>query len=88
MITTSARQEVVKKFGRGPKDTGSTEIQVALLTQRINDLMPHFAKHPHDHCSNRGLLKMIGQRRSLLKYLTRISPERYAKVIKDLDLRK
>jgi small subunit ribosomal protein S15 len=88
MITTSARQEVIKKFGRGPQDTGCHEVQVALLTQRINDLAPHFEKHPHDFCSNRGLLKLIGKRRSLLKYLQRESPERYNKLIKELDLRK
>ena len=88
MITTSTRQDIIAKFGRGPKDSGSAEVQIALLTARINDLAPHFAQHPHDFCSNRGLMKLIGQRKALLKYLQRTANDRYLKVLKDLDLRK
>ncbi|MBP5296513.1 MAG: 30S ribosomal protein S15 [Bacteriovoracaceae bacterium] len=88
MIDSRTRQDLIAKFGRGPKDSGSPEVQIALLTARINDLAPHFAKHPHDFCSNRGLMKLIGQRKSLLKYLQRTAFDRYTKVLKDLDLRK
>ena len=87
MITTNDKQEMVKKFGKNAKDSGSPEVQIAVLTKRINDLAPHFEKHKHDYHSNRGLLLMIGSRRRLLRYLERF-PERHAKVLNELGLRK
>ncbi len=87
-MTKEKALELVKKYGKTEKDTGSPEVQVALLTARIDGLKPHFESHKKDFSSNRGLLKMIGQRKSLLKYLSDRSPERYAEVIKDLGLRK
>lgn len=87
-VTKQEVADVVKKFGRKENDSGSPEVQVALLTQRIEKLSPHFSTHTHDHSSKRGLLKMIGKRKSLLKYLQRESEERYRSVIKELGLRK
>ena len=69
MITKEQKQEIVEKFGRSEGDTGSPEVQVAILTARINDLQNHFKANPKDHHSRRGLLKMVGQRRNLLGYL-------------------
>ena len=82
--------EIVKKFGRSStgKDTGSPEAQVALLTNRINELNQHFADHKKDHHSRRGLLKLVGQRRSLLNYLKRKDTARYSQLIQSLELRK
>jgi small subunit ribosomal protein S15 len=88
MITSAQRQELVKKFGKNEKDSGSPEVQVAILTARINDLQGHFKEHKHDYHSNRGLLKMIGKRRSLLRYLKSKSEDRYSNLIKELGLRK
>ena len=88
MITTAETAEIVKTFGKSATDTGSTEVQVALLTTRIKNLAPHFEKNKHDFHSKRGLMKMIGHRRSLLKYLKNKDSERYAKLIKELGLRK
>ena len=92
MITTAQTAEIVKdigvKYGKGEKDTGSASVQVALLTNRINTLKSHFGDHKHDYHSNRGLLKMIGQRRKLLRYVARTTPENYKGLIKDLGLRK
>ena len=92
MITVENKKEIVKnigtKFGKGENDTGSTAVQVAILTARINDLKGHFGKHIHDYHSNRGLLKMIGRRRSLLKYLRTTNEETYKGLIKELGLRK
>lgn len=85
-ITTN--QELISKFGANDKDTGRTEVQVALLTNRINYLTEHFKKHKKDHHGRRGLLKLVGQRRRLLKYLDSCSPARYRQVIKDLGLRR
>jgi small subunit ribosomal protein S15 len=87
MITKERRAELAAKFGKNEKDSGSAAVQVAILTDRINDLMPHFKKHIHDYHSNRGLLKMIGQRRSLLKYVGR-DQDKYKVLIKELGLRK
>ena len=81
-------KSIVKKFGKNDKDTGSTAVQVALLTNRINHLAPHFEKHMKDHSGKRGLLKLIGQRKTLLKYLASQDADQYARVIKDLGLRK
>ena len=88
MITKEKKTEVIEKFARKAGDTGSAEVQVALLTARINDLNEHFKAHPHDHHSRRGLLKMVGQRRSLLGYLKKKDIEAYRKLIADLGLRK
>jgi small subunit ribosomal protein S15 len=88
MISTQEKAEIVKKFGKGPNDSGSAEVQVAILTARITGLTPHFSKHIHDFHSKRGLLKLIGKRRRLLKYINKQDPERYTKLIKELGLRK
>jgi small subunit ribosomal protein S15 len=88
MITKAEKEEIKKKFGKNEKDSGSPEVQVAILTKRINNLMPHFDKNKHDYHSKRGLLKLIGKRRSLLKYVARIKPEGYSELIKELGLRK
>ena len=92
MITKEATVELVKEygteFGKGANDTGCTAVQVAILTTRIGNLKAHFGKHIHDYHSNRGLLKMIGQRRSLLKYVARKNSDSYASLIKKLGLRK
>lgn len=80
--------EIITKFARHEGDTGSAEVQIALLTERINHLNAHLQINKHDNHSRRGLMKMVGERRSLLKYLKEIDIERYRKVIADLDLRK
>ncbi|MCK4839386.1 MAG: 30S ribosomal protein S15 [Desulfobulbaceae bacterium] len=82
------KKEVVGKFGKHEKDTGSPEVQVALLTSRITYLTEHFKSHKKDHHSRRGLLKLVGQRKSLLKYLMKKDVERYRAVIKELGIRK
>ena len=88
MITTEKKQEIIAKYARTEGDTGSPEVQVALLTARINDLQEHFKMHPKDHHSRRGLLKMVGQRRGLLAYLKKTDIERYRALIERLGLRK
>ena len=82
------KAEVMAKFARSEGDTGSPEVQVALLTQRINYLNEHLTAHPKDHHSRRGLLKMIGKRRNLLAYLKKKDIERYRALIAELNLRK
>ena len=82
------KEEVVDKFKHHKGDTGSTEVQVALLTERINQLTSHMAANKHDYHSERGLLKLIGRRRRLLAYLSREDAERYNNLIKSLGLRK
>ena len=82
------KAEIIEKFKRDENDTGSPEVQVALLTERINTLQPHFANHKHDHHSRRGLLKLVGQRRRLLGYLRKRDVARYQTLIKALGLRK
>ena len=82
------KSEIIAKFARHEGDTGSAEVQIALLTARINHLNEHLSKNKHDNHSRRGLMKMVGERRSLLKYLQEIDIERYRKIIADLDLRK
>jgi len=82
------KAEVVKKFARGPKDTGSPEVQIALLSERINYLTEHFRVHAKDHHSRRGLLMLVGQRRRLLDYLKGTNVERYRAVIQELGIRK
>ncbi len=88
MISSEEKKAVFSKYGKGDNDTGSPEVQVALLTTRINNLMPHFEGHKHDHHSRRGLFKMIGKRKSFLKYIKNQDEDRYLKIIKDLGLRK
>jgi len=89
MSTTAAqKQELIQKHARQKGDTGSPEVQVAILTQRINDLTQHFALHKKDHHSRRGLLMMVGNRRRLLTYLKRTNVGSYEKLIAELGLRK
>ena len=88
MVSAEQKKEIIEKYGRGANDTGSPEVQIALLTARINDLQGHFKDHPKDHHSRRGMLKMIGQRRGLLAYLKEIDIERYRSLIERLGLRK
>lgn len=87
-IAAAEKQAQIQKFARKKGDTGSPEVQVALLTQRINHLMDHFAKNKKDHHSRRGLLKMVGNRRSLLNYLKKVDAAKYEKLIGELGLRK
>jgi len=82
------KAEIVDQFKRGEGDTGSPEVQVALLTTRINELQVHFQTHKHDHHSRRGLLKLVGQRRRLLAYLRKTDVNRYRELITALGLRK
>ena len=88
MITKEKKTEVINKFARKAGDTGSPEVQVAILTERIQELNEHLQKNPKDHHSRRGLLMMVGQRRSLLKYLEEIDIERYRSIVEKLGLRK
>ena len=85
MINTA---EIVQANARGPADTGSPEVQVALLTARINELTPHFKTHTKDHHGRRGLLRMVSRRRKLLDYLKRKDADRYTALIQKLGLRK
>ena len=87
-ITTAQKAELVTNYQRGTSDTGSPEVQVALLTARINDLTGHFKSHVKDHHSRRGLLKMVNQRRKLLDYLKRVDQGRYQELIGRLGLRR
>ncbi len=87
-ITHDSKLEIVKKFGKSENDTGSVEVQVALLTARINNLTDHLQNNKHDHSSRRGLLKLVGQRRKLLEYLKLKDLTRYRDLIKELNLRK
>lgn len=80
--------EIVQKFAKHAKDTGSSEVQIALLSQRINHLTEHFKTHKKDHHGRRGLLKMVARRRGLLKYLSRVDHDKYKTVLNDLGLRK
>jgi small subunit ribosomal protein S15 len=88
MITVEKSLELSKKFGGNDKNTGSVEVQVAILTERIKNLTPHFEKNKKDHSGMRGLMRMIGKRRSLLKYLSSSDETRYTKLIQELGLRK
>ena len=87
-LTKEKKAELVSKFGKDSKDTGSIEVQIAILTEEINTLTEHFKEHKHDHHSKRGLLRKVGQRRSLLNYLIKNDVTRYRKIVKDLGLRK
>lgn len=87
-LTKEKKQEIITTFGASDKDTGSTEVQIALLTERIRDLTDHFKENKKDHASRRGLLKMVGQRRRLLRYLKDNDIELYRQLLVKLDLRK
>lgn len=88
MVNKETKKELITKFGGNEKNTGSAEVQIALLTARINDLQKHFKANPKDHSSNRGLLKMVGQRRRLLKYVKNTDINKYRELISELGLRK
>ncbi len=87
-LTKEAKLEIVQKHGRSEADTGSAEVQIALLTRRINELTEHLRTHPKDHYSRRGLLKLVGRRRRFLQYLQRNDLEAYRALIKELGLRR
>ena len=88
MITAEQKKEIVAKYGRTPNDTGSPEVQIALLTARIELLTEHLKEHKKDHHSRRGMLKMVGQRRGLLDYLKKTDIERYRAIVEKLGLRR
>lgn len=88
MISKEQKAQIIADYGRGEGDTGSPEVQIAILTARINDLTDHFKANPKDHHSRRGLLKMVGQRRGLLAYLKAKDIARYRALIERLGLRK
>lgn len=88
MIAKEKKQAIIKEYGRSEGDTGSPEVQIAILTARINELTEHFKANPKDHHSRRGLLKMVGQRRGLLNYLRENDLEGYRKLIEKLGIRK
>jgi small subunit ribosomal protein S15 len=87
-LTKEAKLDIVRRHGVSEADTGSTKVQVALLTQRINDLTEHLRAHPKDHYSRRGLLKLVGRRRRFLNYLQKRDLEGYRELIKELGLRR
>lgn len=87
-LTVEEKAEIFNEYGRSENDTGSPEVQVAMLTRRINELSAHFKEHKHDHHSRQGLLRMVGRRRKLLDYLKSESPESYRQLISSLGLRK
>ena len=88
MIAKDKKQAIIKEYGRSEGDTGSPEVQIAILTARINELTDHFKANPKDHHSRRGLLKMVGQRRGLLEYLKKNDIEGYRELIARLGIRK
>jgi small subunit ribosomal protein S15 len=88
MISKDKKMDIIKNFGRTPEDTGSPEVQIALLTERITELTEHLKNNKKDHHSRRGLLKMVGQRRGLLEYLKKTNIEGYRSLIERLGLRK
>lgn len=87
-MTKERKQEVIAKYRRDEKDTGSPEVQIALLTERINELTEHLKVHTKDNHSRRGLLKMVGKRRNLLNYLAKKDLARYREIVEKLNLRK
>ena len=88
MITKEKKQDIIKEFGQNDKDSGSTEVQIAILHHRIKELNEHFSTNKKDHHSRVGLLKIVSQRRKLLDYLKRVDLERYKAVVEKLGLRK
>lgn len=87
-LDTATKQQIIAEYGTKPGDTGSPEVQIAMLTRRIQDLTEHLKAHKHDHHSRRGLLILVGQRRRLLQYLTKTDIERYRAIIDKLGLRR
>jgi small subunit ribosomal protein S15 len=87
-LTKEAKQDLIAKHGRSETDTGSPEVQIAMLTERINHLTEHLRTHKHDHYSRRGLLKLVGRRRRFLNYLQKHDLEGYRALIKELGLRR
>ena len=87
-MTKERKQEVISNFRRDEKDTGSSEVQIALLTERINELTEHLKVHKKDNHSRRGLLQMVGKRRSLLNYLAKTDLDKYREIVEKLNLRK
>lgn len=88
MLAKEKKQEIIKEFGKDEKDSGSTEVQIALLSARIEELTEHLRTYKKDHSSRRGLLKLVGHRRKLLKYLQKHDLESYRAILKKLNLRK
>ncbi|MBQ1290321.1 MAG: 30S ribosomal protein S15 [Lachnospiraceae bacterium] len=88
MISKEKKTEIIEKYGRQPGDTGSPEVQIAILTERIRELTEHIKQNPKDHHSGRGLLMLVGQRRGLLDYLKRTDIEKYRALIAQLGIRK
>ncbi len=87
-VTQERKRELVQRFGSGTEDTGKTEVQIAILTERINALTEHLRVHSKDHHSRRGLLMLVGRRRRFLNYLQRADVERYRALVRELGLRK
>jgi small subunit ribosomal protein S15 len=87
-VTQEQKKELVAKYGKNPQDTGTPEVQIAILTANINSLTPHFEKAKQDHHSRLGLLRMVGKRRRLLDYLVKKDISRYRKIIQELEIRK
>ena len=87
-LTAEDKREITGRFGKNEEDTGATEVQIALLTRRINDLTEHLRAHKHDHHSRRGLLMLVGRRRRFLNYLQRTDLDRYRSLLGELGLRK
>lgn len=88
MISSEQKSEIVRKYGKDENDTGAPEVQIAIFTQRINELTEHLKLHSKDHSTRRGLLKLVGKRRRLLDYLIDRDIERYRSIIKQLGIRK
>ena len=87
-LNAQTKSEIIAEYATGPGDTGSPEVQIALLTKRISQLTEHLKTHPHDHHSRRGLLILVGQRRRLLKYLTKTDINRYRSIIERVGIRR
>ena len=87
-LTKERKEKIVKTYARGKNDTGSAEVQIAILTEEIKDLTEHLKVHIHDHHSRRGLLKKVGQRRNMLNYLAKKDVQRYREIVSKLGLRK
>jgi small subunit ribosomal protein S15 len=88
MITKDEKQEIIDRFGNGPSDTGTPEVQIAIFTKRIQHLTDHLEDHPNDNSTRRGLLDLVGKRRRLLNYLQENEVERYRSIRDELDLRR
>ena len=87
-LSSESKSEIIKEYSRGDRDTGSSEVQIAILTKRITELTDHFSEHKKDHHSRQGLLKMVSKRRKLLDYLKNNDQDRYAEIINRLGLRR